>query len=160
VRHNTQALAELDRIGPPPYADDRSNAIVRKWTTAFGGAFHARLNYSKLAWVSAASPEKNWRDLARIARTDHFVAPMYPEMAGLAFDKANAKFAAIDRIAVQPAQLAAYESGGLEIYELREDARKRLGPRFQLAKFHRRVLERGVVILSDLDQYVRQWDGR
>jgi proline iminopeptidase len=94
ARHNTQALAQLDRIGPPPYADDRSNAIVRKWTIAFGGAFHGGLSYSKLAVVSAASPEANWRDLTAFARTDHFVAPMYREMSGLAFDKANLKFEA------------------------------------------------------------------
>lgn len=83
-------------------------------------------------------------------------ARTYMMEAGLSGEDANA---AIDRIAVQPAQLTAYESGGLEIYELREDARKRLGPRFNLAKFHQRVLERGVVTMRDLDQYVRRWDG-
>jgi uncharacterized protein (DUF885 family) len=65
----------------------------------------------------------------------------------------------IDRIAVQPAQLTAYESGGLEIYNLREEARRRLGPRFQLSAFHQRVLERGVVTLDDLARYIRSWDG-
>jgi pimeloyl-ACP methyl ester carboxylesterase len=90
--HNNQAVAELDRIGPPPYSDDRSNAILRKWTIAFGGAFHTGLSYSKLALISAGSREANWRDLAAFARTEDFVAPVYREMSGLTFDKADVKF--------------------------------------------------------------------
>jgi pimeloyl-ACP methyl ester carboxylesterase len=92
AHHNDYAVAELDRIGPPPYADFRSNAIVRNWTIAFGGAFHTGLSYSKLALISAGSREANWRDLAAFARTDEFVAPVYREMSTLAFDKVDVKF--------------------------------------------------------------------
>jgi pimeloyl-ACP methyl ester carboxylesterase len=53
ARHNGQAAEELERIGPPPYGDDRSSTIVRKRAIAFGGAFHTRLSYSKLALLSA-----------------------------------------------------------------------------------------------------------
>jgi pimeloyl-ACP methyl ester carboxylesterase len=90
--HRDKAAAELERIGPPPYADDRSNAVVRKWTIALGGAFHARLSYSKLALLSTESREANWRDLVAFARTDDFVAPVYREMSNLAFDRADLNF--------------------------------------------------------------------
>jgi pimeloyl-ACP methyl ester carboxylesterase len=100
ARRDAQAAAELERIGDPPYGDDRgaergderSNAIVRKWTIAFGGAFHTRLSYAKLAYLSAESKEANWRDLAAFARTDDIVAPVYREMSNLAFDRTALNF--------------------------------------------------------------------
>jgi pimeloyl-ACP methyl ester carboxylesterase len=92
ARHYDQAAAELERIGPPPYAEGRSNRIVRKWTIALGGAFHTSLSYSKLALLSAEAREANWRDLVAFARTDDVVAPVYREMSNLAFDKADLNF--------------------------------------------------------------------
>jgi pimeloyl-ACP methyl ester carboxylesterase len=92
ARHNDQATAELERIGPPPYADDRSSAILRKWTIAFGGAFHGSLSYSRLALTSMASPEVNWRDLVAFVRGDQYTAAMVPEMSALAFDDRDWKF--------------------------------------------------------------------
>jgi uncharacterized protein (DUF885 family) len=63
----------------------------------------------------------------------------------------------IDRIAVQPAQLTSYETGGLVIVELREEARAALGSQFDIREFHQRVLEQGDVPLSALRQYLRAW---
>jgi uncharacterized protein (DUF885 family) len=63
----------------------------------------------------------------------------------------------IDRIAVQPAQLTSYETGGLEIFALREEARAALGSQFDVREFHQRVLEQGDVPLSALRQHVRAW---
>jgi proline iminopeptidase len=94
ARGNDGAAAELDRIGPPPYAEDRSDAILRKWVIAFGGAFHAGLSYAKLAILSAGSDEANWRDLAAFMFTDDYVAPVYRAMSALAFDRADLTFGA------------------------------------------------------------------
>ena len=63
----------------------------------------------------------------------------------------------IDRIAVQPAQLTSYETGGLEIFALREEAKAALGSRFDIREFHQRVLESGDVPLSRLREQVRSW---
>ena len=63
----------------------------------------------------------------------------------------------IDRIAVQPAQLTSYETGGLEIFALREEAKAALGPRFDIREFHQRVLEQGDVPLNVLRQHVEAW---
>jgi uncharacterized protein (DUF885 family) len=63
----------------------------------------------------------------------------------------------IDRISVQPAQLTSYETGGLEILALREEARAALGSQFNVREFHQRVLEQGSVPLSALRQHVRAW---
>lgn len=63
----------------------------------------------------------------------------------------------VDRIAVMPGQLTAYDSGGLEIRALREAARRRLGDRFDLKAFNRVVLDEGVVPLSELRRHVLVW---
>ena len=63
----------------------------------------------------------------------------------------------VDRIAVMPGQLTAYDSGGLEIRALRAKAQQHLGDRFNLKEFNRVVLEEGVVPLSELRRHVEDW---
>lgn len=63
----------------------------------------------------------------------------------------------VDRIAVLPGQLAAYDSGGLKIRELRQHAQAALGSRFNLKAFDRAVLEEGVVPLGELSAHVEHW---
>ncbi len=60
----------------------------------------------------------------------------------------------LDRIAVWPGQLTAYDTGGLEIMDLRRMAEERLGDRFDIREFHDRVLENGVIPLGALREYV------
>ena len=63
----------------------------------------------------------------------------------------------IDRIAILPGQLTAYDSGGLEILALREQARKALGTRFDIKAFNAVVLGDGVVPLALLRRNVEAW---
>jgi uncharacterized protein (DUF885 family) len=64
---------------------------------------------------------------------------------------------AVDRIAVWPGQLTAYDSGGLEIMALRREAEAALGKRFDIREFHQRVLENGPVPLPRLRSNVQAW---
>lgn len=63
----------------------------------------------------------------------------------------------LDRIAVIPGQLTAYDTGGLEILALRNEAMKRLGARFDIQAFHDRVLENGAAPLGALREHVEEW---
>jgi uncharacterized protein (DUF885 family) len=63
----------------------------------------------------------------------------------------------IDRIAVMPGQLTAYDTGGLEIRELRAEAQQRLGTAFDLKEFNMAVLEEGVVPLNELRRHIKSW---
>ena len=63
----------------------------------------------------------------------------------------------LDRIAVTPGQLTAYDTGGLEIMDLRRMAEQRLGDRFDIREFHDRVLENGALPLGALREYVEAW---
>lgn len=63
----------------------------------------------------------------------------------------------IDRMAVMPAQLTAYDSGGLEIVALREQAERELGTRFDIREFHAQVIDHGVVPLALLRENVETW---
>ena len=72
------------------------------------------------------------------------------------FDETSAD-TLLDRIAVIPGQLTAYDTGGLEIAALRAEALNRLGARFDIQKFHDRVLENGAVPLGALRRHVEDW---
>lgn len=81
----------------------------------------------------------------------------------IAFIRASGRFGGpeaddmVDRIAILPGQLTAYDSGGLEIMALRREAEAALGERFDLRQFHQRVLENGVIPLGALRSHVQAW---
>lgn len=63
----------------------------------------------------------------------------------------------VERYIVWPGQACSYMIGQLKILELREKARRRLGPRFDLKQFHNLVLRTGQVPLQVLETVVDQW---
>jgi len=65
--------------------------------------------------------------------------------------------ATVDRIAVWPGQLTAYDTGALEFFALREQASQALGERFDVREFHDVVLGSGTVTLPMLREQVRIW---
>jgi uncharacterized protein (DUF885 family) len=65
--------------------------------------------------------------------------------------------AEVERYFVHPAQALAYKVGMLKILELRERAKKALGPRFKLAEFHDQVLIHGALPLDLLEQVIDGW---
>jgi uncharacterized protein (DUF885 family) len=72
------------------------------------------------------------------------------------FDRAFSE-ALVDRIVAWPGQLTAYDTGGLEIFALREEAERALGDRFDLREFHDVVLRNGAVTLPMLRESVEAW---
>lgn len=65
----------------------------------------------------------------------------------------------IDRYCVWPGQACGYKIGHLEFVRLREIARARMGPRFDLRAFHDVVLKGGAMPLEVLAQVVEEWAG-
>lgn len=63
----------------------------------------------------------------------------------------------IDRYISWPGQAPSYMIGRTEILRLREDARTRMGERFDIRQFHDRVLENGTVPLWALGDVVAVW---
>jgi proline iminopeptidase len=62
ARHVDKAIAELERLGPPPRAAG-SVFTPRDLLEKFGGAFHGHMTYMALVRASLSQPEANWRDL-------------------------------------------------------------------------------------------------
>jgi uncharacterized protein (DUF885 family) len=63
----------------------------------------------------------------------------------------------VDRMVYQPAEALGAEVGALKMLQLRERARKELGPRFRLAPFHDTVLGSGPLPLDLLEERVDRW---
>ncbi len=66
-------------------------------------------------------------------------------------------FTETNRYIVWPSQATAYKIGMLRILELRELAKKELGPKFDLREYHDLVLKDGAVPLDILEENVRAW---
>ncbi|MBV9991845.1 MAG: DUF885 domain-containing protein [Alphaproteobacteria bacterium] len=66
--------------------------------------------------------------------------------------------AEIERYVVWPGQACAYKIGMKTILELREEAKAKLGPKFDLKAFHAVVLENGAMPLAILKAQVARWE--
>lgn len=64
----------------------------------------------------------------------------------------------VDRISAAPGAAAGQALAALEIARLRTDARRRMGPRFDLCGFHDAVLKRGPLGGPGLAEAVRVWE--
>jgi uncharacterized protein (DUF885 family) len=63
----------------------------------------------------------------------------------------------VDRYIVWPGQALAYKLGQLKIRELRAEAERRLGAKFDERKFHDAALEDGAVPLNVLETHLKYW---
>ena len=63
----------------------------------------------------------------------------------------------VDRYINNPGQALAYKVGQLEIWKLRRDAEKELGPKFVIKGFHDAVLSGGAVTIGVLREQIARW---
>jgi uncharacterized protein (DUF885 family) len=63
----------------------------------------------------------------------------------------------VDRYIAWPGQALAYKLGQLEILKLREEAKQKLGDKFDIRAFHDAVLGNGALPLDVLDSEVNSW---
>ena len=75
-------------------------------------------------------------------------------------DKDAAAITEVERYCVWPGQACGYMLGKLEILRLREDAKKRLGARFDIRKFHDAILTPGAMPLSVMGRVVDDYIAR
>jgi uncharacterized protein (DUF885 family) len=63
----------------------------------------------------------------------------------------------VERYVVMPGQACSYKIGQMKILELRDKAKRRMGARFSLPRFHNAVLGNGSIPLSLLERVVDAW---
>ncbi len=63
----------------------------------------------------------------------------------------------VERHIVMPSQATAYKIGMIKILELREQAKKKLGDKFDVREFHDIILTNGPVPLNVLEELVNDW---
>jgi uncharacterized protein (DUF885 family) len=63
----------------------------------------------------------------------------------------------IERYMAIPGQALSYKIGQLKIMELRKKAKDKMGEKFDIKKFHQKVLESGVMPLALLEKKIDTW---
>jgi len=63
----------------------------------------------------------------------------------------------VERYMAAPGQALSYKIGQLKIIELRHKAEKELGSKFDIRKFHHKILESGCIPLTLLEQRINTW---
>ena len=63
----------------------------------------------------------------------------------------------IERYMANPGQALSYKIGQLKIQELRNNAQKSLGEKFDIKVFHRKILESGCIPLQLLEKKINNW---
>jgi uncharacterized protein (DUF885 family) len=63
----------------------------------------------------------------------------------------------VERYMAIPGQALSYKIGQLKLMELRDKATKTLGAKFDIKKFHAKVLESGVMPLALLEIKINKW---
>ena len=120
-----------------------------------GGYRDAYSNYGRLEnemWrairlvVDTGVHEKRWSREQMVAYFHRYTA----------MDEPNVQ-SEVDRYIAWPGQALAYKLGQLEILNLREEARQKLGDRFDLRAFHDAVLGNGALPLDVLEAETRAW---
>jgi len=65
--------------------------------------------------------------------------------------------AEVERYIAIPGQALSYKIGQLTITRLREDAKAKLGPKFDIREYHAQVLDTGALPLPILEQKIQRW---
>ncbi|MFT6132841.1 MAG: hypothetical protein ACJAW2_001564 [Shewanella sp.] len=63
----------------------------------------------------------------------------------------------VERHIVMPSQATAYKVGMIKILQLREQAKKALGAKFDIREFHTVILKNGPLPLDILEEQVNKW---
>lgn len=63
----------------------------------------------------------------------------------------------VERCCVWPDQATSYKIGQTQWLKLREEARKKLGARFDIREFHDVALASGTLLLAVLEQLINEW---
>jgi proline iminopeptidase len=92
-RNDAKALAELNRIGPPPYPVE-SLLIQRGWLEKFGGAWHMPTPFSQLLLISYKASEMTWYDGVKFqAGVDFSLNALQPEVDKIDWMRTATRFA-------------------------------------------------------------------
>ncbi|EGC32660.1 hypothetical protein DICPUDRAFT_155362 [Dictyostelium purpureum] len=116
--------------------------------------------YERLGYLSA----ELWRALRLVVDTAlHSSKYKWTREKAIQYFKDNTNLvdsdiiAEVDRYTVMPGQACAYKIGQMKILELREKAKKKLGSKFDLKKFHSAILNNGSLPLDILEISFDLW---
>ena len=139
----------------PRFRSDRTFGGTTAFTEGWG--LYAEALALENGWYDNDLPGKLGALNAQLFRARRLVTDTGLHMKGWTRQQAidyGIRASEVERYVVNPGQACAYMIGELKIIELREKAKKALGEKFSLNRFHNIVLNTGTVPLGILERQV------
>jgi len=156
--HHFQIASQVEMTSLPAFRRQNPFGSMSAYTEGWG--LYAEGLASELGWYKDDVPSDLGRLNGELFRAKRLVvdtgihAQKWTREQSIAYGIRQSE---VDRYVVMPGQACSYKIGQMRILELREEAKRALGPKFSLKAFHNVVLGNGAIPLTLLSRVVKDW---
>jgi uncharacterized protein (DUF885 family) len=157
--HHFQIASQVEMTTLPAFRRQNPFGSMSAFTEGWG--LYAERLASELGWYKDDAPSDLGRLNGELFRARRLVvdtgihAMKWTREQSIAYGIRQSE---VDRYVMMPGQACSYKIGQMKILELREDARKAMGPQFSLKAYHNVVLGNGSIPLTLLARVVGDWE--
>jgi uncharacterized protein (DUF885 family) len=157
--HHFQIASQVEMTTLPAFRRQNPFGSMSAFTEGWG--LYAERLASELGWYKDDAPSDLGRLNGELFRARRLVvdtgihAMKWTREQSIAYGIRQSE---VDRYVMMPGQACSYKIGQMKILELREEARKAMGPQFSLKAYHNVVLGNGSIPLTLLARVVGDWE--
>jgi uncharacterized protein (DUF885 family) len=156
--HHFQIASQVEMTSLPAFRRQNPFGSMSAFTEGWG--LYAERLASELGWYKDDVPSDLGRLNGELFRARRLVvdtgihAMKWTREQSIAYGIRQSE---VDRYVMMPGQACSYKIGQMKILELREEAKKTMGPKFSIKAYHNVVLGNGQLPLTLLAQVVGDW---
>jgi uncharacterized protein (DUF885 family) len=157
--HHFQIASQVEMTTLPAFRRQNPFGSMSAFTEGWG--LYAERLASELGWYKDDAPSDLGRLNGELFRARRLVvdtgihAMKWTREQSIAYGIRQSE---VDRYVMMPGQACSYKIGQMKILELREEAKKSMGPKFSLKAYHNVVLGNGSIPLTLLGRVVGDWE--
>jgi uncharacterized protein (DUF885 family) len=157
--HHFQIASQVEMTTLPAFRRQNPFGSMSAFTEGWG--LYAERLASELGWYKDDAPSDLGRLNGELFRARRLVvdtgihAMKWTREQSIAYGIRQSE---VDRYVMMPGQACSYKIGQMKILELREEAKKTMGPKFSLKAYHNVVLGNGSIPLTLLGRVVGDWE--
>ncbi len=157
--HHFQIASQVEMTSLPAFRRQNPFGSMSAYTEGWG--LYAERLAAELGWYKDDAPSDLGRLNGELFRAKRLVvdtgihAQKWTREQSIEYGIRRSE---VDRYVMMPGQACSYKIGQMKILELRDEAKKSMGPKFSLKAYHNVVLGNGSIPLTLLTQVVQGWE--